>query len=325
MARALAWLLLLALSFAAAPTFAQTGAKAEARELFFSARDAMAAGDYVKAGELYQRSNDLYPAPTTSLGLARAYAQQGRMLEAASAYQTAAGFTLGDDAVDAFKTAVTDAAREGGELDKRIPRLSIIVAGTPPSVTVDDKPVTLSGARTTVRLDPGRRTVRATQEGFDRYEKTVTLAEGSVGEVEIVMTPTPTVAPASLPDPAPVTPNDALGDDGRSDDGLSGLQIAGIVIGSVGVAGLAVWGVTGIIYLDAESTVDELCTGMTCTQEGLDAVDRAQGVDDINTISLIAGGVLVVAGVTLIAVGGGSKPTVEARVSPQALVVEGRF
>jgi hypothetical protein len=291
---------------------AQSGDKAQARELFFEAGEALNSGDYVRAADLYRRANDLYPAPTSLLGLARSLVQLGRLVEASDVYAELAEVRLADDAVEAFQAAVKDGAREGEALDKRIPRLSITVDGPQPDVVeVDEEAVTLTGAKTTLRLDPGKREVTASHPGYEPFNKTVALAESTVSDVTIALVPLPS-------EPAETT---------KAETGLDAMQISGIVVGSVGLAGLVVWGVTGGLYMADESTVDEDCPGNVCqTQEGLDAANRAKTLGLVNTVSLFAGIGLAAVGTTLFLLGGDDdgEPSVALRLG-SGLSLEGRF
>jgi hypothetical protein len=305
-------LLITAVLTMAATSSAQTGDKAEARKLFFEAREALNSGDFIRAASLYRQANDLYPAPTSALGLARSLVQLGRLVEAAETYEKLSKTRLAEDASDAFENAVADGKREGEALEKRIPRLTLIVDGpTPSRVTIDDEAVALSGKRTTLRLDPGKLEVTASHQGYQPFETTVALAESTVSEVRIALVPMLADEPdASSPD-----------------DGLDGLQVSGIVIGSVGLAGLVAWGVTGALYLDAESTVEDDCENNRCqSQTGLDAADRAQTLGIVNTVSLFAGLGLVAVGTTLFLIGGDSEaePTVALRVGP-TIGIDGTF
>jgi len=299
----------------AGPARAQSGAKAEARELFFEAGEALNSGDFVKAAKLYREANDLYPAPTSLLGLARAYVQLGRLVEASEIYSQLAETRLAGDAVEAFARAVEDGKREGAELDKRIPRLTVTVDGPmPESVTIDGEPMTLSGPATTLRLDPGKREVQATHPDYEPFETTVSLAESTVSDVRIALVPLPKRVPdAPLP---------------KEDPGLDALQISGIVLGSVGLAGLATWGVTGTLYLVDEGKVNDDCQANVCrSQDGVDAANRAKTLGVVNTVSLFAGLGLVAVGTTLFLLGGSeeeTEPSVSLRLGT-GVMLEGRF
>jgi len=70
--------------------------------------------------------------------------------------------------------------------------------------------------------------------------------------------------------------------------------------GGVGVASLLVGGVTGILSLKKVSTVKDHCDGnLACDAEGVDAASSGHTFSTISTITLIAGGALVVGSAAL--------------------------
>jgi hypothetical protein len=270
---------------------AQEGNKAEARKVFFEAGEALNDGDYLGAVDLYRHANELYPAPTSAIGLARALAQMGRLVEASEVYSGLGEIQLSEDAPAPFRKAVEDGASEGAALDKRVPRVNVALEGmAPSSVSLDGKPITLTGSLTVLRRDPGHVTLSATRSGYQPFEKKLSLGEATVTDVTI------SLVPIAVTKPKPVT---------ASPEGLDGMQIAGIAIGAAGVLGLGAWGVTGVLYLGEEATVEKDCVDNRCrTQAGLDAADSAKTLGVVNTVSLVVGLALAGVGTTLFLLGG---------------------
>ena len=79
------------------------------------------------------------------------------------------------------------------------------------------------------------------------------------------------------------------------------------MIGGVGVASLAVGVITGILTIGKKSTVDKLCSP-TCFEKDrtavLDAESAGKTLSSISTITFIAGGVGLAAGVVLVLTSG---------------------
>jgi hypothetical protein len=120
----------------------------------------------------------------------------GRRAEALAAYEAA--LKLGDQ--EKAAPDVMRASREhAAELDRVVPRLSIVLPADAPAATevrVDDTPVDRSSLGDGLLLDVGHHTIHATAPGDTPFDTAVTLPEG--GHVSITVT----LAPATPP-PAP--------------------------------------------------------------------------------------------------------------------------
>jgi hypothetical protein len=82
-----------------------------------------------------------------------------------------------------------------------------------------------------------------------------------------------------------------------------------IVALSVGIAGLATGTILGLRARSEKATVDERCDDHLCDQEGLDALDRGRTAATASTIAFAVGAVGVGAGVTLLWLGPGDRPS----------------
>jgi tetratricopeptide (TPR) repeat protein len=84
-------------------------------------------------------------------------------------------------------------------------------------------------------------------------------------------------------------------------EGLSSGQLVGIFIGAAGVAGLGLGAGFGLAANSDADIAHDLCDGNACTSErGVDAARDAARAATISTVSFIAGGALVAAGLTLL-------------------------
>lgn len=333
------WLSLILIVFFAAPALAQSNAdKSTARRLFFQASAAEKLGDHAQAEDLYRRSNSLYAAPTAHIGLARALAAQGKLVAAAESYNDLLRVPLASDAPPAFKSAHRHARAELTALEPRIPTVVVIVEGpSDPTLSIDGVAVAPAAIGISRVIDPGAHEFVASGAGHSTATKTVTFSEGDKREIRL--TPTKTAPDAAAPSPAPSSDAAAVpvpvADDTSAGDSLSWALPVGIGALALGGAGLVVAGVSGGIYYSEKSTVESSCaqqpTGeFRCNAEGLAAVDAGETAAEVNTLSVIAGAVLVAGGVVLVLVGsddGGKQAAVVPHIAPTAVGVglEGRF
>lgn len=89
------------------------------------------------------------------------------------------------------------------------------------------------------------------------------------------------------------------------DSGLTIPQVTGIVVGAFGVAGIAAGVGFGLAAKSNADVAHDFCTGDLCqTQRGVDAAERGSAQALVSTTAFIAGGALLVGGVTLLVLGG---------------------
>src|SRR5262245_31030982 len=275
----------------------------QAAQAFDAATAAFDAGDLARAAELYARSYELYPAPTSAYWQAQVLAKQGKLVAAAERYRLAAAFQLDARATHALRQAVADAKQALSSLEKRIPVIQITVpAGEEPELYIDEAAVP-GPAAGPHRVDPGSHVVRAVVRGKRPFEQRVALAESTAIDLQIAFTVEPEPRARSRPSVRPPPPPEP---GGEVRDG-SGQRIAGGVVTGLGGASLIVWAITGGIYLQKQSVVDEHCEDpeddgrFVCdSDEGIDAADSGKTLGLVNTVALFAGLGLVAVGVTVI-------------------------
>jgi hypothetical protein len=175
-------------------------------------------------------------------------------------------------------------------------------------------------------VDPGRYSFEATADGFGPAARQLDVPRGRTTKVTLVLETPGTVAP-------PPTPGDP---------GLGGAQIASIVGMAVGIAGLGVGGTFGVLSLTTRSDADEKeleaqqeartcgtaapsCNAGTVAElQELD--DRATLFGNVGIAALVAGGVILGAGITVFLVSDSDdEPEVGVVVSPGFLGVRSTF
>lgn len=189
-------------------------AKGAARELANAAKDDFDAGRFEEAGSKFQRAYKIAKVPTLAVWAARSLVKRGELVAASELYRQAALLAPNDLWVgDAQQQAQSDAEKELGELQPRIPKLRIRVEGA----AINDIELTVDGAKTATDLlgidlptDPGRRHIVG-KRGAEVVERTVELAEGERREtvlrftaVKPIVAQTPIAAEVPLPPTSPV-------------------------------------------------------------------------------------------------------------------------
>jgi hypothetical protein len=218
-----------------------------ARDLAVGGAEAFERGDFATALDRFQRAESLYRAPTIAIMTARSLARLGRIVEAVDKYEETRRMLLEPDAPDAFRQAVQDAGAEIEAVRAKLARLELrLPAGAPRDVEIqlDGEPVpaVLLGVPTPV--DPTLHRVTARARGHRPFEAEVTLHEGALEVLGIVL------EPEQRPEPMP-PPSQQSADRGNS-------TLAYALLG-VGAAGLVTGSVTGIMALNHRSELDAEC------------------------------------------------------------------
>jgi len=224
-------------------------------------------------------------------------AQAWRQYALAAAYASAAG--------DARVAMARDSA---AHLEPQLLRIKLQVQ-QPYSletldVVVDGEPVEREILRGAVlALAPGRHRIEAAMHG---KQASLQEVEGPAGEtrVSVIVFPRPPAAPVPAPAP-PQSPQ------------WPAQKTWAIVVGGIGVAGAAAGTVLGLVASSKKSTVAAEQNDPTIGGErfGSDLSD-AKAFATASTVSFIAAGVALAAGLTLWLTAPSSNPSVSARASP---------
>jgi hypothetical protein len=329
----------LLLSSAVVPALAQSdeersGARAAAQQGLEAYREKR----WADAVDFFNRAESLVQSPVHVLYLARSHAQLGKLVKARELYTKVARYPLSENAPKAFTSAQSDAQKELGELEPRLPHVTVVVSGEgaqQASVTQDGAaiPAALIGVMRPV--DPGEHEYQAVTEKMASKAQKITVAE------KARLTVTLQLEPRSAANPAPPPPAPATGDAAAQpatgpaqpvpgqqsppsiDASSGGSKIPAIVAFGVGAVGIG----AGVFFLldangkadDADTLCNPTAAGL-CRKTGNVAVDRQreediQALEDdeksartLSVVGFVAGGVGVAAGVTLLILSGGSSP-----------------
>lgn len=258
--------------------FAQPVSAAET--LFREGKVAEQAGDWVTACRKYDESNALEAAPGLHLNLAACEERQGHLLAAARHYSAAGSMFKSGDARIPFARSRLDL------VERRIPEVTLVVSGSPSSVTIDGTSVDKVQFGRPLKIDPGR---HAFSIRFDAGPETlvhVDVREGESRTIALVpsdpkaVSPPQTQVPSAPPPRLLVGPSRAIG--------WSVLTV-GAVSSVVGVVALA-------SAVSSNATVQEHCPGASCDDVGFAAQESRNRSTNVSVLTLGAG-------VTSVAVG----------------------
>lgn len=296
-----------------------------AKDLFKEANELHDKGDLKGALVKYELANKLGHTVVTSYELAKAYAEQAMLLEARDAVAEVEKIPIKPNESDKTKSSRAEAAKLATQLDARIPKLVVtlenVPVGSTPGLTVDDQPALPAQPR---KLNPGRHAIVASVPDGPPVSATVDLAEGETRALTLSLPqlapahpppPPPPPQPVKQPEPVaqkPVAPPPPPPPPASTWTAVQSVGVVAIVAGS---ASLITSIITGVMTLGKASTVHDHCNvAKQCDNEGLSAASSGGTLATVTNITLIGGGVLLVGGIVLAAVGGKPAPKREAAI-----------
>jgi hypothetical protein len=288
-----------------------------ARRLGIEGQVALKKGDFDTAADRFERANDLVPAPTFLVRLGHARAGQGRLVEAYEIYRRIIREGVAPDKPEPFKRALQEAQQEAKALEPRLAWVSVNVVGAPPDrveVSLNGSVIPSAAVGAQRPVDPGALHVQAKADGYRTAEADVQLTEGQhLPAIELHMVP--------VPKPTPLRPEVAeqqpvMSADGGTGGGWAAQSTVGYVTLGLGGVALGVWSVTGIIAINQRNEISTLTKGCdrnrqpgecyvhdpdgTLGPKVVHSLSNLRKFADVATVSVITGGVLVAAGMTLL-------------------------
>jgi hypothetical protein len=289
----LAWLGVLSLSTSASlaqTTEERAGARAAADQGY----DAFKAGRWATALDLFSRAESLVHSPVHVLFLARSQAKLGLLLEAKEAYlQVLREPSAAATPAPGVKQARLDAQRELGELEPRIPLVSVQVEGAHPSevIEVSQDGLPLSSALIGVArpLNPGQHVWRAASDSRPPVTQQRNIEPGTESQVTLRLAPQREVELVATSSRPPSEPQDAPSDVGSG--GPSGWVYAGLGVTAVGIG-------IGVGFLLQKNHLEDQILE-TCTPDCSATADNLERKEDADRAGLISAVGFVGAGVGL--------------------------
>lgn len=271
-----------------------------ARKLGGEGMDLFAAGDYEAALEKFTAADELVPAPTLKLRMARCLDKLDRMLEAASTYRSVIETELDRRAPAVHRKARKDAVPELAALREQIPTVRVIVKGPgaeTASVTIDGKELPADELGKKHELDPGTYVVEAERLDDGAVEKRQVVLRREQHEEVVLRLPS---------DPSPEdlrSPEEKL----TEDEGAP-WRLAGWIAVGVGGAALSVGSVVGVVVLSEEQDLLDRCTDRECPPEAHDDAEQFDTLRTVSTVGFVAGGVGVAAGIAMLLLAPSGEP-----------------
>ncbi len=322
--------------------WAQDEARASARVAAQAGLKAFSEGHYSQAADLLERAESVYHAPTHLLYLARTYEKLGKFVKARETYLKLVQEQLAADAAKAFISAKADGAKELAALEPRLAYVTIQLTGAQPGaglrLMVDGNAVPAALAGIPRPTDPGSHAYQAFAEGMQSTQVTLMSKEGTRESVSLSLERVPGAvlsstepgrpggghsggaaaggaAAGATSTAAPTSTNPLATDYPESSSSGSGVRTVGFISLGLGAVGLGVGAYFLVTGLGKQSDADRMfenckqtnsCTPLKAEIEALD--DDAVSKLRIGGAVLAVGGAGVIAGITMIALGG-SKST----------------
>lgn len=269
-----------------------SASKAAADALFAEGRALAAQGKYTEACEKFSESERFEPSAGTSLNLGECHERLGRTASAYGAFGEAKRMAAlrQDTEREAY------AGERRAALEPHLSKIALSIPHHAPGVKIflDGQALGPGAIGAAIPVDPGRHSVRAIASDKPAFEKVLDVGKGPLTvAVEVV-----------FPGDKPVA------------DTWSPLRKAGVAVGATGVVGVLVGGGFGIGAIVKNNASKEMCLPenvASCNEQGVALRNQAGTFADVSTGTLLAGGVLVGAGVAMFVLGGSkSKEKAEA-------------
>jgi hypothetical protein len=271
----------------ASPVRAGGNDPAAAEALFRDGRAAAQKGDWETACPKLRESQRLDPAAGTLLNLADCEEHRGKVATAWQLYRQVV------ESLPETDERVPLAKKRAADLEKRLPHLTVRVAGSLPSgakVVRNDIELSDASLGSALPVDPGTYKVVVTAPGRQPSSSDIEVPEGANASVDVR---------AGAPIGKDVAPP-AKGSN----------RTAAWVVGGVGVAGFGVGAVAGILTLGKKGTVDDNCNAdKRCNPTGYDAAQSGKTLGMVTTAGLVVGAIGVGVGAYLLLSGDKSGTT----------------
>jgi len=286
-----------------------TAVKAKARNLVNSGVAEFERGQFEAASSRFQEAQTLVEAPTIAVWSARTHEKLGRLVEAAKLYKLALEMQPNDLWIGQVQQSAQKEAKEAlAGLESRIARVRLAPDGSVGAnveVTLDKMAIPSDALNLEQQLDPGPHTIAVKRAGELVSEEALTLAEG---ERRLVTLKLPVEVPAPRTGVGGDKPTVAIRNlgvrpvpspDASSKEPLRTLTWVSFGVGAVGVTLGTIAGITtGRRHSDLR---DSGCNDTTCWGNQFDSrVDSYNRWRTVSIAGLVAGGVGVAAGVTLL-------------------------
>jgi hypothetical protein len=288
-----------------APTQAELAA---ATKKFREAQQKYEQKDYAAALDLARMAHEVSSSPNARLYIARSLRELGRLAEAYEEMSIVLReATERAQSESKYEPTRDAAAAELALLARKVGRVIIALADPPPGTKVElnGAPIDEKRLGEAIAVMPGEVVVKAAASGADPIERKLEIGAGDTKTIALAFGDAkaePDVEQSAEPETSPA--HEGAGEQ----TGGGSLRTVGFVAAGIGVAGLAVFGIAGSMAKSEFDSLEEECNGERCTDpKYADTVDRGKNLQTIANIGLVVGAVGLVAGGTMILLGGPKK------------------
>lgn len=251
-----------------------------AQALFDEARSLFDRGAFDAACDKFKSSHELDPKGGTLLNLALCRQKQGRLASAWTAFAEARNLSLKEGREERVAFADTKLR----ELDGRVPRIRVVVAGGARlaglEVRIDGEAISPVVWNIEFPIDAGAHRLDASAPGYVSFTSSITASLGKTGEVTV-----PVLARA----PEPAQPQPSMSPTATTP------RWPGWTVAGIGVASIGVGAAFGVRAFDQRKEAESLCAASRC--------DEGRGINDDGVRSAWIANIAV--GVGLLAVAAG--------------------
>lgn len=291
-----------------------------ARRLFDEALEELAMNNPSAACPKLQKSQELSPKLRTESELAKCLAAMGKLADALALFRRVADEArlAGDSAEE--QRAKSEAERLAARMPKlvvRVPHATALTAGV--EITRDGVPMDRDAWDAPSLVDPGKHVVVMRAPGHETWERSIDLAEGRTGTIDVVdLAAEGRAAVARRIAAARKEPPHG------PDPIMLGL---GITVGTLGLVGLATatgLGASAMAKWDAAKADCIAGTApLVCNADGYAAATTASSNATASTVLFVAGAIFAAGSIPLIVVSFRTKPSGADALTVTSLVVPG--
>ncbi len=268
-----------------------------ALQLYKNGKELRERGEVALALERFRAAFALVETPLTALELGRTYMSMGKLIEAREVLLSVARIPYRKNESTKASSARIDAETLAAGLRPRLASLTVRVRGYSdplPKITIDGGKVPQDAVAAPRLVNPGLHLVVLEANGRT-VQSSVSLSEGEVRELDLVVPEAPTVPFVPLP-PAttrilapPTVPHEPASNAPKA-----------LIYGGFGTAivGLGVGTVTGILTLSKASDLKQVCSpDGRCPRSSESDLDSSATTGKISTVAFAVGAAGVVFGV----------------------------
>lgn len=250
--------------------------KARAKKLFEAGHQAISKKDFVNGCAQMRESLELFVVANSLFQVAMCDEREMKFASALRHWKR--GWAL----VDKTDPRSRVAAQKINELEKRVPRVRIVVPArvAPVVILIDDKEVSPEELEGPLPVDPGRHVLTVRKDGHHDKPFYVLVDDGQRTEVQVDVGPPTQRAPDKALEPE-VSRN-------HRSSAFRSVAFIALGVGALGVVGTAV---TSGLIVSNDATIDMKCADKSCDVETYDLVQEQRKLLPVNAAMWVTAGI----------------------------------